>query len=58
MRRFTAQHASRASLLGKRFVERLVLGRMVDRTAKQNGYGPLRTVAAPKGLRGMRQAQP
>jgi len=43
-----------ASGLGRRFVERLAQGVMVDRTAKQNRWGPLKVVRAPEGLRGRR----
>jgi len=53
MRRPTT-HRSVASGLGRRFVERLAQGVMVDRTAKQNRWGPLKVVRAPEGLRGRR----
>ena len=53
MRRPTT-HRSVASGLGRRFVERLAQGVMVDRTAKQNRWGPLMVVRVPKGLRGSR----
>jgi hypothetical protein len=54
MRRPTT-HRSVASGLGRRFVERLAQGVMVDRTAKQNRWGPLKVVQAPEGLREMKK---
>ena len=50
MTRRPTTHRSVASGLGMRFVERLAHGLMVDRTAKQNRWGPLKTIPLPKAL--------